>query len=123
MKNRRKLNFSILLALLIITSCKKEEASKRVDYFKVTGVVLNRATNLPIDSVVVQLNYTDWFTPNFFISKTVTDNKGRFEIEHRPNPDKSYVYNLTFDKFPYHPTKQYVDLYKREQDYVIIMLE
>ena len=72
--------FNAFLLLLITTACKKTEDPERVKSFHLSGIVYDKATYTPLDSVTVSLRYTSWFSPSIPVLTMKTSDDGTFEF-------------------------------------------
>ena len=111
----RKLQTALLVLLIIITGCKKEEI---ITITKSTGKVIERSTNAPLSGIKVAVSngQRDLVT-------TTTDAEGRFEFTvdfDKVTADDS----LLLDGRPYLPSKKYElkGIGKAEYDYGTLWL-
>ena len=85
----RKLSIWIIIVLNIFMSCNSRSATAPQSHRTIiNGEVLEKGTNIPIDSVKVSLyrNSTIPFAPSYSIEKHYTDNNGKFYIDYLFNP-------------------------------------
>lgn len=123
MKITSFLVFNTLFLLLLSTACKKTDDPERAKSFHLSGVVLDKTTHTPLDSVTVSLSYTTSFSPSVPVLTLKTAEDGTFEFNYSPMQDKEYLYYIEADKVGYNWTNQPVDAYKERQSFEIQLVK
>jgi hypothetical protein len=109
------------LFLILLAACIKTEDPERVKSFHISGIVVDKATHTPLDSVTISLSYTSWFSPSVPVLNLKTAKDGTFEFTYSLNQDEEYLYYIDAEKIGYNWTNESVDPYKVEQSFEILL--
>lgn len=111
--------FSIMFTMLL-SACKKKDT--RPDVLHISGIVTDKETSNPKDSVSIELSKSDGFSSRIILDTYSTDSDGKFSFKFSQNKI-SYSYYLIFSKKSYTKEEVHIDKDKEKQNFNIQLIK